>query len=118
MSRKLRVLHIASWYPSAVHPSLGNFVARHVEATAKVCDVEVWAPIPVGGSRASEKKMKDHNGMERFDVNGQHWTVRRLYHEASRPQLLGIARSVAAEAVSMDWKPDVCLLYTSPSPRD
>ena len=113
MSRKLRVLHIASWYPSAVHPSLGNFVARHVEATAKVCDVEVWAPIPVGGSRTSVKKMKGHNGMERFDVDGQHWTVRRLYHEASRPQLLGIARSVAAEAVSMDWKPDVVHLHVA-----
>ena len=113
MSRKLRVLHIASWYPSAVHPSLGNFVARHVETTAKVCDVEVWAPIPVGGSRASVKKMKGHNGMERFDVDGQHWTVRRLYHEASRPQLLGIARSVAAEAVSMDWKPDVVHLHVA-----
>jgi glycosyltransferase involved in cell wall biosynthesis len=31
---KPRVLHIASWYPSAKEPRLGNFVQRHLEALA------------------------------------------------------------------------------------
>lgn len=28
----MRVLHFASWYPNEVHPQLGNFVRRHIEA--------------------------------------------------------------------------------------
>ena len=40
--RRLRVLHLASWYPSDAHGTLGNFVQRHVAAIAGVADVEVW----------------------------------------------------------------------------
>ena len=57
MAERLKILHVASWYPSEVHRSLGNFVERHVEAVARVCDVEVWAPIPVGGGAAGVAKM-------------------------------------------------------------
>ncbi len=31
-SQTVTVLHLASWYPSKVHPTLGNFVAEHVLA--------------------------------------------------------------------------------------
>ena len=58
MSARLKILHVASWYPSEVHQSLGNFVERHVEAVARQCDVEVWAPVPVKGSSGSVVKMK------------------------------------------------------------
>lgn len=34
MSRQLRILGIASWYPSREHATLGNFVKRHAEAIA------------------------------------------------------------------------------------
>ena len=27
----MRVLHMASWHPSRVHPQLGNFIRRHIE---------------------------------------------------------------------------------------
>ena len=92
---------------------MGNFVERHVEAVAKVCDVEVWAPIPVGGGAASVAKMKGVNGKEVHEVEGQSWTVRRLYHETTKPQLIGVARLVASEAVRMDWKPDVVHLHVA-----
>ena len=44
---KLRVLHIASWYPSKVHTSLGNFVQRHINAISKMHHCELWYSSPV-----------------------------------------------------------------------
>ncbi|MEC7951118.1 MAG: glycosyltransferase [Bacteroidota bacterium] len=113
MSAQLKVLHVASWYPSEVHPSLGNFIARHVEAVATACEVEVWAPVPVRGSASSVVKMRDKNGTELREIEGQTWTVRRLYHEATRPQLVGVARSVASAASKMDWTPDVVHVHVA-----
>ena len=113
MSAQLKVLHVASWYPSEVHPSLGNFIARHVEAVATACEVEVWAPVPVRGSASSVVKMRDKNGTELREIEGQTWTVRRLYHEATRPQLVGVARSVASVASKMDWTPDVVHVHVA-----
>ena len=46
-------------------------------------------------------------------VEGQTFTVRRLYHEATRPQLVGVARSVASVASKMDWTPDVVHLHVA-----
>ena len=45
-----RILHIASWYPSAVHGTLGNFVERHVQAVSTLNGGEIWfaAPVPAG----------------------------------------------------------------------
>ena len=45
-----RILHIASWYPSAVHGTLGNFVERHVQAISHLHGGEVWfaAAVPAG----------------------------------------------------------------------
>lgn len=40
--KPLRVLHLASWYPSDAHGTLGNFVQRHVEAVGTVTRSEVW----------------------------------------------------------------------------
>ena len=113
MSAQLKVLHVASWYPSEVHPSLGNFIARHVEAVATSCEVEVWAPVPVRGSAGSVVKMREKNGTELREVEGQTFTVRRLYHEATRPQLVGVARSVASAASKMDWTPDVVHVHVA-----
>ena len=46
-SRGLRVLHIASWYPSKVHGSLGNFIQRHISAISTRHSSEVWYSSPV-----------------------------------------------------------------------
>ena len=113
MAKKLKVLHVASWFPSEAHRSLGNFVARHVEAVAKVCEAEVWAPIPVNGTASSMAKMRAADGMESMSKDEGSWTVRRLYHEATRPQLVGVARAMAGQAGNMDWRPDVVHLHVS-----
>jgi len=44
---KLRVLHIASWYPNKVHKSLGNFVQRHIAAISTMHHCELWHSSPV-----------------------------------------------------------------------
>lgn len=37
----LKVLHLASWYPSRVNPAEGIFVRKHVEAVSRTCPVAV-----------------------------------------------------------------------------
>ncbi|MEM0498288.1 MAG: hypothetical protein QW781_02160, partial [Methanothrix sp.] len=39
--RKLRILHIAGWYPSQANPVVGTFIREHVKATALYNDVIV-----------------------------------------------------------------------------
>jgi len=39
---QLRVLHLASWYPSQVHGTLGNFVERHIQSICTINGGEVW----------------------------------------------------------------------------
>lgn len=113
MVERLKVLHVASWYPSEVHASLGNFVERHVEAVAKVCDVEVWAPVAAKGAAATVQKMKAADGTTDRSGEGRRFLVKKLYHEATKPHLLGVARVVASEAVRMDWKPDVVHVHVA-----
>ena len=113
MAKKLKVLHVASWFPSGVHRSLGNFVARHAEAVAKVCEAVVWAPIPVNGTASAVTKMRAADGMESMSNDEGSWTIRRLYHQATRPQLVGVARAMAGQAGNMDWKPDVVHLHVA-----
>ena len=100
-----KVLHVASWFPSQgeVHRSLGNFVARHVEAITKVCETEVWAPIPVKGAASAVTKMRAANGVENMTNERGSWTIRRFLYppnEATRPQLVGVARAMAGQAAS------------------
>jgi glycosyltransferase involved in cell wall biosynthesis len=39
--KKLSILFTSSWYPSKAHTTVGNFVQRHAEAVATLCDVWV-----------------------------------------------------------------------------
>ena len=56
MSAQLKVLHVASWYPSEVHPSLGNFIERHVEAVATACGGSLGAR---AGARIGRQRGED-----------------------------------------------------------
>lgn len=38
MTVRLKVLFLASWYPSRVHPVSGIFIKRHIETIARFCD--------------------------------------------------------------------------------
>lgn len=39
--KRLSILFTSSWYPSKAHATVGNFVQRHAEAVATLCDVWV-----------------------------------------------------------------------------
>ncbi len=39
--QRLSILFTSSWYPSKAHTTVGNFVQRHAEAVATLCDVWV-----------------------------------------------------------------------------
>lgn len=43
-----RILHIASWYPSLAHPTLGNFVEQHIKAIALYTQSRVLHAAPFG----------------------------------------------------------------------
>ncbi|MDA1242161.1 MAG: glycosyltransferase [Bacteroidetes bacterium] len=113
MPERLKILHVVSWFPSEVHQSLGNFIERHIEAVATMHDCEVWAPIAITGSRSTLAKLREKHGQEVREVAGRTWSVKRLYHEATRPQLLGVARAVAGEAITLNWTPDVVHLHVA-----
>lgn len=52
----MRVLHFASWHPNRVHPQLGNFVRRHIEALPEEVEstiVHAW-PDPASSVRSRE----------------------------------------------------------------
>ena len=110
MADKFQILHVASWFPSQVHASLGNFIQRHIDAISSVHGGEVWAPVPVKGSMSSIQKMRVADGEDHLTSG---LPVKRLYHAATRPQLLGVARSVAAETRRMDWKPDLVHVHVA-----
>jgi glycosyltransferase involved in cell wall biosynthesis len=40
-TKRLSILFTSSWYPSKAHTTVGNFVQRHAEAVALLCDVWV-----------------------------------------------------------------------------
>jgi glycosyltransferase involved in cell wall biosynthesis len=113
MPERLKILHVASWFPSEVHQSLGNFIERHIEAVALKHECEVWAPVAVTTSQGTLAHMREKSGLEEREVGGRPWKIRRLYHEATRPQLLGVARAMAGAAVKMDWTPDVVHLHVA-----
>ncbi len=65
------------------------------------------------GAAATVQKMKAADGTTDRSGEGRRFVVKKLYHEATKPQLLGVARVVASEAVRMDWKPDLVHLHVA-----
>lgn len=79
-----RVLHVASWFPSPVHASLGNFIERHIAAIGtKVPEAAVVAAVASRGP--------SHVAVG--EVAGTNIPVVRAYHGLGRP---GMVRATAA----------------------
>lgn len=113
-STPLRVLHLASWYPSAAHGTLGNFVQRHVEAVARVTRSEVWyvaqAEVPSATVREA------HGVVERIVYRAKSrlpWGLTvtaellRLARTAKRPDVIHLhvlyPAGVAARLLARKW---------------
>jgi len=102
----IRVLHIASWYPSKVHDSLGNFIQRHIAAIATKHKSEVWYASPV----SNENPL-----MGRSEVRkGDGFLERIVYPKATKPGSIAVTRAllkmVPGEEISM---PDLVHLHVA-----
>jgi glycogen(starch) synthase len=82
--KKLKILFLASWYPSRVHPQRGIFVQRHAEAVARTCRVAVLSLFP-------DPNLEDnHHEIECHD-DGILLTVMIFYKTRQLP-MPGVAR--------------------------
>lgn len=112
-STPLRVLHLASWYPSDAHGTLGNFVQRHVEAVGTVTRSEVWF-VAQGPPRVERRTVR---GVEECIVyQPKSWwpwgltvtrALLRLARKAERPDVLHVhvlyPAGVAARWLAHRW---------------
>ena len=102
----LRVLHIASWYPSRVHDSLGNFIQRHVAAVATKHKCELWYASPVGG----ESPLLGISEV----IDGEGFLERITYPRVTKPWVRAVTRAllklVPGEDVAM---PDLVHLHVA-----
>jgi len=99
----IRVLHLASWYPSAVHRTLGNFVQRHVQAIATVAPSELLYAAPVlggAGPRAGIEVVRRAGVLERT-----------AYFAGRKPVVRGVTRALLGLAEGVTEQPDVVHLH-------
>jgi len=61
-------LHISSWYPSVKHPSLGNFVRRHVRAINKFFPSVVLHPVALEGLKRMEVLRQSNEAFDEYYV--------------------------------------------------
>ncbi len=87
------ILHLASWYPSAVHGTLGNFVRRHIEAISTAHSGEVWYAAP-----SSENQPLPKNTA----LNCGGFLERIAYFKTRKPMVLGTTRELLELAEQTD----------------
>lgn len=100
----LRILHLASWYPSAMHSTLGNFVQRHVQAIAALHPGEVWyaAPVPRGTNAAPHSvEVKHLEGL----------TERITYFSQRKPVVQGVTRALLNLAKNLESLPPFDVIH-------
>jgi glycosyltransferase involved in cell wall biosynthesis len=116
----LRVLHIASWYPSEIHFSLGNFIKRHIQAIGKRHSGEVWYAAPTPGNRILPQPSNQQDGtiIERIryfrqrkpEVYGMTKCLMKLAKETDMSSFdlihlhVMFPAGVAAQKIAVKWK--------------
>lgn len=55
-------LHISSWYPTVKHPSLGNFVRRHIQSVAQHEKTILIHPVPLESLYEMELVVEEEHG--------------------------------------------------------
>ena len=63
---KLNILFLASWYPNKLEPQNGNFIQRHAEAVASICNVASLYVISSHDAKDYEVEKGWNNGV--FEV--------------------------------------------------
>jgi glycosyltransferase involved in cell wall biosynthesis len=92
----LRILHLASWYPSEAHGTLGNFVRRHIHAISSAHSGEVWyaAPSPLDQPLPQNTHTDCGNFQERI-----------VYFKARKPVVHGTTQALLHLAECTDPTP-------------
>ncbi len=103
-NHSLRVLHIASWFPSQVHQTLGNFVERHVQAISTRHGGEIWfaAAVPDGQTIPKDTVLKRGSCVERI-----------VYFRARKPMVWHVTRALleAAQSYANENSPPFDLIH-------
>lgn len=81
---KLKILFLASWYPSRVDPQRGIFVQRHAEAVARMCRVAVLFLV-------SDPSLGDNQFETECLDDGNLLTV-RIFYKTRQLRVPGLAR--------------------------
>lgn len=104
--KKLRVLHIASWYPSKVHDSLGNFIQRHIRAISTLHSCELWyaSPVSVENPLIGNTEVRDGGG----------FIEKITYPMATKPGVRAVTRSLLRLLPGQDVSmPDLIHLHVA-----
>lgn len=89
-SSSYKVLFLASWYPNRIFPKNGNFVQRHAQAVARVCDVVSLHVISDAEMQDFEVNVQELNGVCEVTVyfpksaNWRPFKKYKMYLEAHR----------------------------------
>ena len=103
---KLRVLHIASWYPSKVHTSLGNFVQRHVAAISTMHHCELWYSSPVSENNPLVGTYEENTPLGFLE--------KITYPRVTRPAVRAVTRSLMNLSLGEDVSlPDLIHLHVA-----
>ncbi len=104
----LRVLHLASWYPTAVHGTLGNFVQRHVEAVATMHRCEVLAAVEDVGVGSVVRFTEDRPGGAGRETIRTH----RIHLPPRRPHAFFATRALVDLGRTLE-RPDLIHLHVA-----
>ena len=116
----MRVWHLASWLPNRVHPQLGNFVARHIEALPKSLDCTVLHAWPDSVKALKRREVQDgladETGMRTLmayvpDRPPRRWRVERAYtrlcerleREGQKPDVLHLHNAAEAALPAVEF---------------
>lgn len=78
MNRSLHVLALSAWYPSRVHPTLGNFVQRHLKAAAKYHRISLVAAIGTDQAEIPKSEIEDSGNFLEIRVYYKNGKFRHL----------------------------------------
>lgn len=115
--RGVRVLHVASWFPSELHGSLGNFIARHVAAISTATGpsaVIVAIPVPKHRLGGIPPRLEPPVSLEGAALGVE---VHRAYVPAKRPGVILMTRALKQLAhrwvASTGERPDIVHLHVT-----
>jgi len=108
-SKKIKVLFIAGWYPSAEKPAHGIFIREHAKVVAMHNDIVVLAY--AGGSRSLNRLYqideKIENGIRTISIKYRSWPIRPVSSGMSHLIYFWAVLVCFRRLIREGWRPDV-----------